>query len=104
MFTGMGKQQPISVSLDVGQLADLDRVATELGCSREELIEAAIHRLVDEQDSRPPYARLGFDSEAELDAYLKPALDDMAAGGTYSQEHVNTVFDEMIARQRARAR
>ena len=99
----MGKQQPIEVSLDVDQIADLDRVAAELGCSREELIETAIHRIVDEQDPRPPYARLGFESEAELEAYLEPAVDDIAAGRTYSQKRVDAAFDEMIARQRARA-
>jgi predicted transcriptional regulator len=101
---GMGKQQRIAVSLDVDEVADLDRIAAELGCSREELIEAAIHHFVDEQDPRPPYARLGFDSEVELDAYLKPALDDIAAGRTHSQGHVDALFDEMIARQHARAR
>lgn len=104
MFTAMGKQQPISVSLNAEAVADLDRVAAELGCSREDLLEAAIHRIVDEQDSRPPYARLGFESEDELDAYLKPALDDIAAGRTHSQEQVDAIFDEMISRQRARTR
>jgi predicted transcriptional regulator len=104
MFVAMGKQQRIEVSLDADQLADVDRVAAELGCSRDELIETAIHRIVDEQDPRPRYVRLGFESEAELDAYLKPALDDVAAGRTCSQEEGDALFDELIARQRARAR
>lgn len=101
---GMGKQEKVAISLDAEQIADLDRIAAELGCSRETLIETAIHRIVDEQDGHPPYARLGFDSEAELNAYLQPALDDLAAGRTHSQEVVDAIFDEMIARQRARAR
>ena len=100
----MSKQQPISLPLDAETVAEIDDLAARLDCSREALIEAAIHRFVDEQDPRPPHARLGFETEAELEDYLKPALDDIAAGTTHSQEHVDTVFDDMIARQRARAR
>ncbi len=101
---GMGKQETVALSLDAEQLADLDRLASDLGCSREDLIQTAIHRMVDEQDARPPYARLGFDSQAELDAFLEPALDDIAADRTCSREQADTVFDKLIAGHRARAR
>jgi hypothetical protein len=100
----MGKRETIQVPLDAEMIADFDRIAADLGCSRQELLETAVHRIVDDQDDRPPYARLGFDSEAELEEYLQPALDDVAAGRTHSQEQVDAIFDEMIARQRARAR
>jgi predicted transcriptional regulator len=103
MILRMSKQQPISVPLAAKTIAEVDDLAARLNCTREALIETAVHYFFGEQDRRPAYARLGFASEAELDQYLKPALDDVAAGRIHSREFVDELFDEMIARQRARA-
>ena len=104
---GMGKQETISFSLNAEQVADLDRVAAGLGCSREELIETAIGRFLDEgrdEDVRPAHVRLGFESSAELDAFVQVGVDAVERGDIVPHEDVERLFDEMIARQRARPR
>lgn len=97
MIVKMSKQQPISVPIDPETIAEVDELAARLDCTREALVDAAIHRFMDEQDSRPAHARLGFESQGELDAYLKPGLEDIAAGETVPAEQVMAMLDKWIA-------
>lgn len=100
----MGKPQPIEVSLDAERIADLDRLAARLGMPREILIAEAVERLLDDADERPEHVRLGFETAAELDAFIKEGIEDIERGNTVAHEEVTRMLDSWIAEFKAKCR
>ena len=95
----MGKQETIPVSLDAERVADLDRAAAVLGCSREQAIVAAVIRWLDEESpdeqwrslpQPPPQPGLEVldDAAKAARAFIQEGIDSAERGELVDHEEV----------------
>ena len=79
--------EQITITMDNDQLAALDKMATEKGLNREEVVKRALYRMAILEKAGP-----------ELYAELVPGLNDIEAGRFASDEEVEAVFRKYDAR------
>jgi len=108
----MSKPEQITAELDSQAAADLDRLAAEWGCTREQIAATALLRFLNEEtrhwpsefdvpdyvETDPLTVALEGAERAALEAfeaYIKPAEDDIAAGRLIDH-------DEFMREMRAR--
>ena len=79
--------EQITITMDNDQLAALDKMATEKGLNRKEVVKRALYRMAILEKVGP-----------ELYAELVPGLNDVEAGRFASDEEVEAVFRKYDAR------
>lgn len=84
----MASSTVITARLDPDTMALVDQVAKAQGRSRAWFAARAIKQAAE--------------AEAELQAFIQVGMDDVDAGRVVPHEEVELLFDEMIARHRAR--
>jgi predicted transcriptional regulator len=88
----MSKQTVISARVDAQTTAQLDAIAQRADRSRAWLVTQAVQEFIDR--------------DAELMAFLKPGLDDIAAGRIVTQEAMEAKFEDLrqeLRKQRGKA-
>jgi predicted transcriptional regulator len=117
----MGKSHDLIARIDADTSADLDRLAAEWNCTREQIATTAILRFLDEEtrhwptefDDLPAYVETDplavALNEAEqkaaeaLHAYLKVGEDAAERGELISQEEMERWFAERVAARKRSA-
>ena len=79
----MSKQTVISARIDAETSAKLDDIAERADRSRAWLVAQAVREMIDRDE--------------ELMAFLKPGLDDIAAGRVHTQEEMEEWLAEKLA-------